>query len=114
MKIGESIEEYFSRTLSIANKMSSHGETVTQSMLVEKILRSLTSRFNYVACSIEESNDTTTVTVDELHSSLLVQEQRMKSQKEEQEQILKVSHGGRGYSGSGDNSYGRGRGRGRG
>ncbi|XP_045791672.1 uncharacterized protein LOC123886396 [Trifolium pratense] len=114
MKIGESIEEYFSRTLSIANKMSSHGETVTQSMLVEKILRSLTSRFNYVACSIEESNDTTTMTVDELHSSLLVQEQRMKSQKEEQEQILKVSHGGRGYSGRGDNSYGRGRGRGRG
>ncbi|PNX83385.1 retrovirus-related Pol polyprotein from transposon TNT 1-94 [Trifolium pratense] len=114
MKIGESIEEYFSRTLSIANKMSSHGETVTQSMLVEKILRSLTSRFNYVACSIEESNDTTTMTVDELQSSLLVQEQRMKSQKEEQEQILKVSHGGRGYSGRGDNSYGRGRGRGRG
>ncbi|PNX67946.1 copia-type polyprotein, partial [Trifolium pratense] len=41
----------------------------------------------------------------------------MKSQKEEQEQILKVSNGGRGYGGRGDNSNtqrGRGRGRGRG
>ncbi|CAJ2656475.1 unnamed protein product [Trifolium pratense] len=115
MKIGESIEEYFSRTLCIANKMSSHGETVTQSMIVEKILRSLTSRFNYVACSIEESNDTTTMTVDELQSSLLVQEQRMRSQKDEQEQILKVSNGGRGYNGGrGEGSYSRGRGRARG
>ncbi|CAJ2639490.1 unnamed protein product [Trifolium pratense] len=96
------------KTLCIANKMSSHGETVTQSMIVEKILRSLTSRFNYVACSIEESNDTTTMTVDELQSSLLVQEQRMKSQKDEQEQILKVSNGGRGYNGGrGEGSYSR-------
>ncbi|PNX64350.1 retrovirus-related Pol polyprotein from transposon TNT 1-94 [Trifolium pratense] len=38
----------------------------------------------------------------------------MRSQKEEQEQILKVSHGGRGYSGRGDGSSGRGRGRVRG
>ncbi|PNY00147.1 retrovirus-related Pol polyprotein from transposon TNT 1-94, partial [Trifolium pratense] len=112
MKIGESIEAYFARTLAIANKMSSHGETVTQCMIVEKIMRSLTSRFNYVSCSIEESNDTTTMTVDELQSSLLVQEQRMKNQKEEQEQILKVSNGRRGYSGRGENSYVRGRGRG--
>ncbi|PNX56631.1 retrovirus-related Pol polyprotein from transposon TNT 1-94, partial [Trifolium pratense] len=91
MKIGESIDEYFSRTLGIANKMTSHGEVATQSTRVEKILRSLTSRFNYVVCSIEESNDATTMTVDQLQSSLLVQEQRMKHQKDEQEQILKVS-----------------------
>ncbi|CAJ2647424.1 unnamed protein product [Trifolium pratense] len=114
MRIGESIDEYFSRTLSIANKMTSHGDTITQSTIVEKILRSLTSRFNYVVCSIEESNDTTTMTVDQLQSSLLVQEQRMKHQKDEQEQILKVSNGGRGSGGRGDNSNARGRGRGRG
>jgi hypothetical protein len=29
MKIGESVEEYFSRTLVIANKMSAHGDTMT-------------------------------------------------------------------------------------
>ncbi|PNX62945.1 retrovirus-related Pol polyprotein from transposon TNT 1-94, partial [Trifolium pratense] len=114
MRIGESIDEYFSRKLGIANKMASHGDTITQSTIVEKILRSLTSRFNYVVCSIEESNDTTTMTVDQLQSSLLVQEQRMKYQRDEQEQILKVSDGGRGSGGRGENSYARGRGRGRG
>ncbi|CAJ2632965.1 unnamed protein product [Trifolium pratense] len=61
-----------------------------------------------------ESNDTTTMIVDQLQSSLLVQEQRMKHQKDEQEQILKVSNGGRGSGGRGDNSNARGRGRGRG
>ncbi|XP_045831050.1 uncharacterized protein LOC123922372 [Trifolium pratense] len=108
MRIGESIDEYLSRTLSIVNKMASHGDTITQSTIVEKILRSLTSRFNYVVCSIEESNDTTTMNVDQLQSSLLVQEQRMKHQRDEQEQILKVSNGGRGSGGRGENSYARG------
>ncbi|GAU32260.1 hypothetical protein TSUD_53880 [Trifolium subterraneum] len=114
MKIGESIEDYFSRTLTIANKMSAHGETMTQGTIVEIFLRSLTSRFNYVVCSIEQSNDVTTMSVDELQSSLLVQEQRMKNQKDE-EQILKVSYGGRGSSRGEGSNRGRGnRGRGRG
>ncbi|MCH83489.1 retrovirus-related Pol polyprotein from transposon TNT 1-94 [Trifolium medium] len=80
--------------------MNAHGENMTQGTIVEKILRSLTSRFSYVVCSIEESNDVTTMIVDELQSSLLVHEQRMKGQKEE-EQVLKVSYGGRGGRGRG-------------
>ncbi|CAJ2637623.1 unnamed protein product [Trifolium pratense] len=114
MKIGESIEDYFCRTLTIANKMKMHGEVMTQGNIVEKILRSLTSRFNYVACSIEESNDVTSWTVDQLQSSLIVHEQRMKGQKEE-EQVLKVSNNGGRGRGRGA-PYGRdgGRGRGRG
>ncbi|MCI83342.1 retrovirus-related Pol polyprotein from transposon TNT 1-94, partial [Trifolium medium] len=53
-------------------------------------------RFNYVVCSIEESNDVTQLTVDELQSSLLVHEQRMKAQKDkEEEQALKITANGR-------------------
>lgn len=110
MKEGETIDDYFTRTLSIANKMIAHGEKMDQTLVVEKILRSLTSKFNYVVCSIEESNDVTTLSIDELQSSLLVQEQHMKSQNQDfdVEQALKVSNGERGYVG-----YDRGRGRGR-
>ena len=46
-------------------------------MIIEKILRSMTLKFNYVVCSIEESNDLSTMTIDELQSSLLIHEQRM-------------------------------------
>jgi hypothetical protein len=48
MKEGESIDDYFARTLAIANKMSAQGERVAQTTIVEKILRSLTAKFNYV------------------------------------------------------------------
>lgn len=59
-------------------------------------------KFNYVVCSIEESNNVETLTVDELQSSLLIHEQRMKGSNEE-EQALKVTH---------EERYERGRGRG--
>lgn len=52
MKGGEKVEEYFARTLTIVNKMKIYGENITQVMIVEKILRSMTSRFDYVVCSV--------------------------------------------------------------
>jgi len=48
MKEGETIDEYFARTLYIANKMTTHGEKMDQTLVVQKILRSLTSKLNYV------------------------------------------------------------------
>lgn len=46
--------------------------------IVEKILRSMMSNFDYVICSIEESNDFDEISIDMLQSSLLVDEQRMR------------------------------------
>ncbi|XP_074378274.1 uncharacterized protein LOC141719795 [Apium graveolens] len=63
---GEKVDEYFAQTLTIANKMKIHGEKIGQVMIVEKILRTMTQRFNYVVCSIEESNDLDKMTIDEL------------------------------------------------
>ncbi|XP_042973054.1 uncharacterized protein LOC122304854 [Carya illinoinensis] len=64
----------------------------------------MTSKFDYVVCSIEESKDLETLTRDELQSNLLVHEQRMNSHVLEEEQALKVTHG--------DHFGSRGRGRG--
>jgi hypothetical protein len=75
--------------------MSVQGETLQQVAVVEKILRSMPAKFNYVVCSIEESNDVTTLSIDELQSSLIVHEQRMKGQQESsEEQALKISNNG--------------------
>uniref|UniRef100_A0A2N9FH80 Integrase catalytic domain-containing protein n=1 Tax=Fagus sylvatica TaxID=28930 RepID=A0A2N9FH80_FAGSY len=91
MKEGESVDAYFARTLIIANKMKIHGENMQQVVIIEKILRSMTSRFDYVVCSVEESNNLDTLTIDELQSSLLVHEQRMNGHGGD-EQALKVTH----------------------
>ena len=114
MKEGESVDEYFARTLTIANKMKIHGESMKQVVIIEKILRSMTSRFDYVVCSVEESNDLDTLTIDELQSSLLVHEQRMNGHGRD-EQALKVTYNDK-FAGRGGRGRGafRGRGRGRG
>ena len=116
MKEGESVDAYFAQTLIIANKMKIHGENMQQVMIIEKILRSMTSKFDYVVCSIEESNNLDTLTIDELQSSLLVHEQRMNGHGGD-EQALKVAYddriGGRGGGRARGVFRGRGRGKGR-
>ncbi|XP_050240757.1 uncharacterized protein LOC126689560 [Quercus robur] len=44
--------------MAIANKMRIHGDKMADVTIIEKILRSMTTKFNYVVCSIEESKDT--------------------------------------------------------
>lgn len=46
-----------------------------------------------MVCSIEESNDVTTLSIDELQRSLLVHGQRMKiNQEKEEDQVLKIAN----------------------
>ena len=52
MKEGETVDEYFARTLAFVSKMRIHAETVEQMLVVDKILGPLTARFDYVVCSI--------------------------------------------------------------
>ena len=73
---GEKVD-YFARTLIVANKMKVHGEKMAHNIIAGKILRSMTSKFNYIVCFIEESNDPSFISIDELRSSLLVYEQTM-------------------------------------
>jgi hypothetical protein len=74
----EGVDEYFARTLTIANKIKIHGEKMDQVVIIEKILRFMTSKFDYVVCLVEKSNNLDTLTIDELQSNLLVYVQRMK------------------------------------
>ena len=84
--------------------------------IVEKILRTLTDKWNYIVCSIEEAKDIDQLSVDALQSSLLVHEQKFKGSGED-EHALKVTHsekyGGRGLRSTFRGGRGQGRGRGR-
>lgn len=113
MKEGEKIDTFLGRTLGVVNKMNTNGENMEQSTVVSKILRSLLPKFNYVVCSIEESNDLSKLSIDELHGSLLVHEQRMSGSQEE-EHVLKVAYDDKAGRGRGRGMFRGGRGRGRG
>ncbi|KAA8516880.1 hypothetical protein F0562_017302 [Nyssa sinensis] len=114
MKTSEKVCDYFSRVMSVANKMRVHGECMVDVTIVGKILHSLTDKFNYIVCSIKESKDIYQLSIDELQSLLIVHEQKFHKHDGE-EQALKITHEDRsGGRGRGRGSYrGRGRGRGR-
>ncbi|XP_038713290.1 uncharacterized protein LOC120007169 [Tripterygium wilfordii] len=90
MKTGESVNDYFARILTVTNKMRYHGEKMSEIVVIEKILRSMTSKLDYVVCSIEESNNIDELSIDKLQSSLQVHEQRIIGHSVEEE-ALKVS-----------------------
>ncbi|XP_074298462.1 uncharacterized protein LOC141629343 [Silene latifolia] len=123
MKKGESVDDFFSRMMTIVNKMRIHGEKKDDSIVVDKILRSLTKDYNFIVCSIEESKNLDELSIDELQNSLRVHERKLGRQDEE-EQALQVTtnirssspntddEGKGGGSNKGGNSPGRwGRGR---
>ena len=71
---------------------------------MEKLLRSLASRFDVIVTTIEETKDLTKFSVDELHASLMTHEQRLgRNEKSSLEHAFKTQM-----------SFGRGRGQGRG
>ncbi|GAA0175410.1 hypothetical protein LIER_28589 [Lithospermum erythrorhizon] len=70
MKKGEKIDNYFGRVNTVANKLRTNGDDITEVKIVEKILRTLTDPFTYIVVTIEESKDIETMTIDELQSTL--------------------------------------------
>ncbi|PNX90251.1 F-box protein [Trifolium pratense] len=70
MEEDQKVSDYFSKLLSLVNQMKNCGENITDEMVVEKVLRSLTPSFDYVVVAIEYSKDTTTMKIEELQSAL--------------------------------------------
>jgi hypothetical protein len=77
MKDGESVSDYFSRLLVIVNGLKRNNEKVDDIRVIEKVLRSLSSKFEHVIVAIEESKDLENLTIEELLGSLQVHEQGM-------------------------------------
>ncbi|KAH0706526.1 hypothetical protein KY289_011602 [Solanum tuberosum] len=113
MKSGESVSDYFSRVMTVVNKMRIHGDKSNEVTIVEKILWTMTPKFNFVVCSIEESHDIDLLSIDELQSSLLIHEKKF-TQQENEEVALNASTNDRSGGQGCNRGNGRGRGKGRG
>ena len=77
MKESNILDSFFTYLIGLVTQMISHGETVEERKVVEKILRSLPLRFNVIVTTIEETNDLSRFTVDKLHASLKTHEERL-------------------------------------
>jgi RNAse (barnase) inhibitor barstar len=77
MNEGENVFDNYSRLLVIVNEMKRNGEKLEDVCVMEKILRSLTLKFEHMVTVIEESKDLVTISAEELLGSLRVHEQRI-------------------------------------
>jgi len=61
----------------IVNQMRRNGEAIINARIIEKILRSLYPKFDFVIVAIEESKEMDKLMMDELMSSLQAHEQKI-------------------------------------
>ena len=61
----------------MVTQIRSHGETLEETRIVEKVLRSLPSRFDAIVVAIEETKDLSHFSVDKIHTSLMSHEHRL-------------------------------------
>jgi hypothetical protein len=76
MKEDEDITTYFLRVDEIVNAIIGLGEEIEESVIVQKILRSLPMRFNPKISTLEERLDLDSISMDELHGIFTAYEMR--------------------------------------
>jgi hypothetical protein len=81
MNEDETVSKYFLRVEELVNAMKGLGEKIEDTLLVQKILRSLPDRFNPKVSAIEELNDLKILPIDQLLGTLTAYEMRISKDK---------------------------------
>ena len=80
MNEDEDIAAYILRVDPLVNTIRGLGEEVEEAIVVQKILRTLHKRFNPKISALEERTDLNTMTVDQLHGTLVAYEMRIEDE----------------------------------
>ena len=70
MEDDQKIANYFSKLMMVVNQMKTCGEVFTDQQINEKVMRTLTSKFDFIVVAIQESRDIGTMKIEDLQSSL--------------------------------------------
>jgi CII-binding regulator of phage lambda lysogenization HflD len=88
MEENETISNYFSRLVTLTNQMKNCGETLSDQTIVEKILKTLPSKFNHIVVTIEETKDLSELKVKDPQGTLEAHEMK-KSEREMERTMIK-------------------------
>jgi len=91
MHSDESVANYFLHVDEIVNCMKNLGEEIKEAIVVEKVLRSLSPRFESKVSAIEEKENLQNITMSQLHGILTTYEMRKRGPSERREAAFKVS-----------------------
>ncbi|KAH0765362.1 hypothetical protein KY285_001233 [Solanum tuberosum] len=80
MNSTESVKEFLTRVTNIVNDMRTNGENLDQVKIVEKILRSLSTKFHTKKTVLEATKDLSTLTLDDLEGELMTYEMSLNQQ----------------------------------
>jgi hypothetical protein len=80
MKEDEDIAAYFLRVDETVNAIIGLGEEIKESVIVQKVLRSLPMRFNPKISALEERSDLNSISMDKLHGIFTAYEMRIEQE----------------------------------
>ena len=72
----EKIDKYCTKVMNIVNEMINHGDTISDQQIVEKILISVTEKYDYIVVITEEMKDLSKLSIKELVGSFRAHETR--------------------------------------
>ena len=90
MHNNESVANYFLCIDEIVNFMKNLGEEIKEVVLVEKVLRSLSSKFESKVSAIEEKQNLQSITMSRLHGILTAYEMRKGGPSDRREAAFKA------------------------
>ncbi|GAU10169.1 hypothetical protein TSUD_421370, partial [Trifolium subterraneum] len=70
MKNDEAVAEYFTRVETLTNQMKNCRSTLSEEEMVEKVLRTLTHKFDHIVVTIEQTRDLSEIKMEDLQSTL--------------------------------------------
>ncbi|XP_073223563.1 uncharacterized protein [Cicer arietinum] len=70
MEEDEVVTYYFNRVQVVVNHMRTNGESLTEVVVIEKILRTLTQRYDHIVVAIEESKDLDKMKLEDLYKKV--------------------------------------------
>ena len=70
MKTSELISDYFTRVVTVFNKLKRNGKELKEGRIIEKIFRLVDSKFDHIVVTIEETRDLEDMTIEQLQGRL--------------------------------------------